>query len=73
LYQQILSIFLAKEGAIVSKKELHEIINKEKVYSLWAVYKTISMFKNAIKPIYELRTVNGKGNLLTRNFNHVQS
>jgi len=72
LYQQILSIFLAKEGAIVSKKELHEIINKEKVYSLWAVYKTISRFKNAIKPIYELRTVNGKGYLLTRNIDHVQ-
>ncbi|MCC7304093.1 helix-turn-helix domain-containing protein [bacterium] len=64
LYQKLLTLFLEKEGEIVTKEEIHALMNEEQEYSLWAVYKNISRFAKAIQKKYAIKNVSGKGYML---------
>lgn len=66
LYQQLLTLFLSKNGGIVTKDEIHQIMNQEQEYSLWAVYKNISRFAKSIEKKYLIKNISGKGYLLVQ-------
>lgn len=64
LQQKLLELFESKQGQIVSKKEIHQLMSTEGTYSLWAVYKVVSRFAAAIAHKYRVRNVSGKGYIL---------
>jgi len=62
--QELLTLFEQKKGQIVSKNEIHRLMNTDGHYSLWAVYKVISRFAAAVSHKYRVRNISGKGYIL---------
>lgn len=66
LQQKLLELFLSRNGELVTKEEVHEIMDPEREYSLWAVYKSIARFSKAVEKQYVVKNVSGKGYVLVK-------